>query len=113
VRHWCVAQRLAQVAGIRAERSPYTEKDGQRSSNSSREHNRYDLRWRLSILFEDVVDLGLGGVADGRLGDAERNAGVAGDGEVERFALVWRGRSERSNDDRCDDWLLGCQELVG
>ena len=94
MRHGCVAQRLAQVAGVRAQCSPDTEKDGQRSSNSSREHNGYDLRWRLSILFEDVVDLRLGGVADGRLGDAERDARVAGDGEVERFALVWRGRSE-------------------
>ena len=94
MRHGCVAQRLAQVAGIRAKCSPYTEKDGQRSSNSSRKHNRYDLRWRLSILFKDVVDLRLGGVADGRLGNAERDAGVAGDGEVERFALVWRGGTE-------------------
>ena len=94
MRHGCVAQRLAQVVGIRAKCSPDTEKDGQRSSNSSREHNGYDLRWRLSILFEDVVDLRLGGVADGRLGDAERDAGVAGDGEVERFALVWCGRSK-------------------
>jgi len=94
VRHRCVAQRLAQVAGIRAQCSPYTEKNRQRSSNSSCEHNCYDLRWRLGVILEDVVDLRLGGVADGRLGDAERDARVAGDGEVERFALVWRGRSE-------------------
>lgn len=99
MRHGCVAQRLAQVADIRAQCSPYTEKDRQRSSNSSREHNCYDLRWRLRVILEDVVDLGLGGVADGRLGDAERDAGVTGNGEVERFALVWRGRAERSNDD--------------
>jgi len=94
VRHGCVAQSLAQVAGVRAQCSPHTEKNGQRSSNSSCEHNRYDLRWRFSILFEDVMDLRLGGVADGWLGDAERDAGVAGDGEVERFALVWRGGTE-------------------
>lgn len=35
------------------------------------------------------MDLRLGGVADGWLGNAKRDAGVTGDGEVERFALVW------------------------
>lgn len=59
------------------------------------------------------MNLRFGGVADGRRGDAEGDARVAGNGEIERFALVWCGRPKRSDDNRCDDRLLRGQELVG
>lgn len=45
------------------------------------------------------MDLGLGGVAQRRVRDVERDVGVACDGEVEDLLLVGCGRAERSNDD--------------
>lgn len=58
------------MANVCAQGSPRSKQDGQRSSNSSREHKSYDLWWRLGIAAEDVVNLGLGGVAYWRVGDA-------------------------------------------
>jgi hypothetical protein len=113
MRHRRIAQSLAHMASVRTQSCPYAEQYGQRSSDSSREHDRYELGRRFWIIAKDVADLGLGRVTDGRLGHAERDIGVAGNGEVEHLVLVGCGGAERSKDDGGDDWLLGCEELVG
>jgi hypothetical protein len=113
VRYRCIAQSLAQVVGVCAQGGPDTEKYRERGDNGSREDERYDLGRRLGVGFEDVVDLGLGGVAEGRLGHGERRVRVARDLEVEDLALVGRGRAERTDDDRGGNRLRGSEELVG
>lgn len=104
---------LAGVADIGTERRPQTEQNGEHGSNSSGEDECDDLGRRLGVFAEDVVDLGLGSVAQRRLGDGERYIGVAGDGQIEDLLLVGRGRAECSNDDRGGNWLRSSEELVG
>jgi hypothetical protein len=105
VRKRCIAQSLAQMADVRAQCSPHAEENWQRSDNGCRKDDCDDLGRGLRVGAEDVVDLGLGGVSKGRLGDRERYIGVAGDLEVKDLALVWCGRPKGSNHNRRDDWL--------
>lgn len=107
------AKGLAQVADIAAQSGPETQQDRQGSGNGSGEDDGDDLRGRLGVVAEDVVDLGGRSVAQRGFGDGERDVGVAGDGEVEDFLLVGCGRAERSNDDGGGDWLGCSEELVG
>lgn len=51
------------------------------------------------------MDLLLGGVAEGLLGDGERDVGVAGDVEVENLSLVGARGAEGANDDGGGEWL--------
>lgn len=45
------------------------------------------------------MDLGRSREAGGRVRDAERKAGIAGDGQIKHFALVGLGRTERADDE--------------
>lgn len=101
------------MADVRAQCSPHAEENWQRSNDSCREDDCDDLGRGLGVGAEDVMDLGLGGVSKGCLRDRERDVGVAGDLEVKDLALVWGGRSKRSDHNRRDDWFRGCEELVG
>lgn len=91
---------LAQVADVRTQRRPETKEDRQGSSNSGGEDKGNNLRRRLGIVAEDVVDLGFGGVAQRCLWYGEGHIGVAAYGQVKDLLLVGRGRAECSNNDR-------------
>jgi hypothetical protein len=108
-----ITQSLVQVASVCAQSCPNTEQYRQRGSNSCGKDDCYDLRRRFGIRFEDVVNLGLGRVSKGRLGDGEGDVGVAGHLQVEDLALVRRRRAKGSNNKRSFDWLRGSEELVG
>jgi hypothetical protein len=101
------------MVGIGAQRGPDAEENWERRDNRSREDERYDLRGRLRVGLEDMVDLRLGGVSEGRVGNGERHIGVAGDCEVENLAPVRCRRAEGANDDRGGDRFGRCEELVG
>jgi hypothetical protein len=101
------------MIGVGAQRGPDAKQNRKRRDNRSREDERNDLRGRLRVGLEDVVDLRLGSVSEGRVGDGERHIGVAGDCEVENLALVRRRRAERADDDRGGDRFRRCEELVG
>jgi hypothetical protein len=113
MRDWRIAQSLAQVASVCAQGSPNTEQYWQRGSNSCCKDDCYNLRRRFGVGFEDVVDLGLGRVSKGRLGDSEGDISVAGHLQIEDLALVGRRRAERSDDERSHDWPGGGEELMG
>jgi hypothetical protein len=93
-----ITQSLVQVASVCAQSNPNTKQYWQRGSNRCGEDDCYDLRRRFGIGFEDVVNLGLGRVSKGRLGDGEGDIGVAGHLQVEDLTLVGRRRAKGSND---------------
>ena len=113
MRYGRITQSLAQVAGICAQDGPYTEQYWERSNNGCSKYDCNDLRRRLRVGAEDVVNLRLGGVTKGRLWDGERSGGIAGNLKVENLALVRRRRTKGADYDRGNDGLVGGEELVG
>ena len=107
------AESLAQMADIGTQCRPETQQDGESGSDRGGKDNGDDLRGRLGVFAEDVVDLGVGSVAKWCLGDGEGHIDVAGHGQVEDLLLVRCRRAECANDDGCRNRLRGSEELVG
>lgn len=104
---------LAQMADVSTQCRPETQQDGESGSDRGGKDKRNDLRGRLGVFAEDVVDLGVGSVAEWCLGDGEGHIDVAGHGQVKDLLLVRRRRAECANDDGCGNRLRGSEELVG
>ena len=107
------AESLAQMADIGTQCRPETQQDGESGSDRGGKDNGDDLRGRLGVFAEDVVDLGVGSVAKWCLGDGEGHIDVAGHGQVEDLLLVRCRRAECADDDGCGNRLRGSEELVG
>jgi hypothetical protein len=101
------------VAHVRTQCSPEAKKDGKSGSNGRSEDNGYDLRGRLWIIAEDVVNLRFGCVTERCLGKGKRYVRVARYGKVKDLLLERCGRTECADDDGGGNWLRGCEELVG
>jgi hypothetical protein len=67
----------------------------------------------LCVRLEDVVDLGLGGIALGCRREGERSGSVASDIEIEDVLVGGSGRAERGEDDRSAGGLRRGEELEG
>jgi hypothetical protein len=105
------AERLASVIEVSTKANPHSHQSGQREEHCKHENSGDDLRRRLCVCFEDVVDLRLRGVALGRGWESERSRRVAGDVQVEDVLVDGSGRSERGEDDRSAGGFGGGQEL--
>ena len=101
------------MVGVRAKCEPDNEERRQSGRDSSSENQSYNLGRRAGVFTEDVVDLLLRSVAEGLLGNGERDVGIAGNAQVKNLSLVWRGGSKGSNDDGGGNRLRGSEELVG
>ena len=113
MRNGACAERLASVVQVAAEADPETDQAGQCEEHCEHECMRDELVRRLCFLLEDVVDLGLGGVAIGCGRESERSGGVAGDIEVEDVLVGGSSRAERCEDDRGTGRLGRGEELEG
>ncbi len=113
MRNWRIAQCFAHMIGICAQASPNNIQCGKSCSNRRGENKCNDLGRRTRIRAEDVVNLGLSCISQGRLRFSECSIGITGDVKVENFTLIWRGSSKRSNDNRCGYWFRRSEELVG
>jgi hypothetical protein len=107
------AESLAQMADVGTQCRPETQQDRESGSDCGGEDNGDDLRGRLGVFAEDVVDLGVGGVAERCLWDGEGYIDVAGHGQIEDLLLVRCRRAECADDDGCGNRLRGSEELVG
>lgn len=88
------AECLASVIEVSSKTNPHSHKSGQREENCEHENAGDNLGGRLCVCFEDVVDLGLGGVALRCGWESERSRRVAGDVQVEDVLVDWGGRPE-------------------
>jgi hypothetical protein len=105
------AESLASVVEVPTKADPHSHQSRQREKHCKHENARDDLRRRLCVCFEDVVDLGFGGVAFGRGWESERSRRVAGDVQVEDVLVDGSSRAERGEDDRSAGGFGGGQEL--
>jgi len=105
------AECLASVIEVSSETNPHSHESGQREEDCKHKDARYDLRRRLRICLENVVDLGLGGVALGRRWESERSRSVTGDIQVKDVLVDGSARAERGENDRCAGGFGGGQEL--
>lgn len=111
VRNRAGAECLASVIEVSTKADPHSHQSRQRKENCKHENAGDDLRRRLCICFENVVDLGLRGVALGSGWESERSRRVAGDVQVEDVLVDGGGRAERGEDDRSAGGFGGSQEL--
>lgn len=107
------AKCLANVIKVSTKSDPQSHQGGQCEKDCEHENAGDDLRRRLRIGLEDVVDLRLRGVALGCGWEGERHSGVAGDFEVEDVLVDRCGRAEGCDNDRSLRGFGGGQELEG
>ena len=74
--------------------NPHSHQSGQCEEHRKHEDAGDDLRRRLCICFENVVDLGLGCVALGCGWESERSRNVAGDVQIEDMLVDGSSRAE-------------------
>jgi hypothetical protein len=105
------AEGLANVIEVSPKANPHSHQSGQCEKHCEHENQRDDLRRRLCICFENVVDLGLGVVALRRGWESERSRRVAGDVQVEDVLVDGSGGAEGGENDRSAGGCGRGQEL--
>lgn len=113
MRHGSGAESLGGVGDVGTQHGPGAEEDGQGCNDGGGEDEGDNLGRVARVVLEDVVDLCLLAVANGRVGEGEGHVGVALDVEVEDLRLVGGGGAEGTDDERGLDRGGAGEELDG